>query len=682
MRITDNVVRIHRPPQATLSAPHAQLHWIFGQVEAEQDNARTSATHVYAKKKYIDFLLETSAYYDDLTPGSRFELSKYWEADALVRFNRWLNSQKLASKTKYSIYKIVRSVMDYAYALRILDIPVYHAPMFKGVIETEQRTAYSPEQQELINSVLARWVSLAISIVEGYVPTGRGIPYRASDRRAVGGRRKKPISSAIAGVELDAKRKISPTGQAMSVVVEGITYASISKAAAAYGLDHGTVAMRLRSGRTPEQAVGLVPITVPMKDERALLWIFENEYGCDPLRMLLDFKSRGMNSVATATDLRRCFLRWGVWPYVDDRLVMPLATELAVLTGLNVESLKSLTLDSYQPSHPLTHQAAIQFTKARAGSTTRSSGLELHLSTLENHEVYIDGENVEKVHRLFLLLVAVTAKIRPFAKPEIQDKLIIFEDVRASRREGRKVIVDYGASNKAALWYRRFKNESGFAEIFGKTANFNVAKCRPTLVTNMVLDGASMTRVQAVLTHADIGSTVTYLSERQLRPQFNKTMSEALTEISRRSKAAVQRRAEGNINANAANFKPINFHETLSGAGCSDPFNPSDNVRKASNYVPGSVCKFWNMCLLCDSSLVTENSLPKLIIYSRRVKAAIDFDSPAIQPKLILLKQVDELLDGILEPDSIFPKEVLDAAEVRAASLDDVMADMLIYQGI
>ena len=41
-----------------------------------------------------------------------------------------------------------------------------------------------------------------------------------------------------------------------------------------------------------------------------------------------------------------------------------------------------------------------------------------------------------------------------------------------------------------------------------------------------------------------------------------------------------------------------------------------------------------------------------------------------------------ELLDGILEADSIFPKEVLDSAEIRAASLDDVLIDMLIYQGV
>ena len=681
MRIVENVVRIQRPPRANIDSPYAQLIWIFGQMEAEQDNVRTAAGYVYVKNKYIDYLQDTSAYYEELAPDGRFELNKYWEADALVRFNRWLKTQKLASMTKYSIYKGVRNAMDFAYALRILDFPVYHAPMFKGVIETEMRTAYSSEQQEVINAAIARWISLAISVVEGYESTGKGVPYKMLGRKSDDGVRKKPFASVPIDMDSELAKKSKTCLLDMEIVVEGVTYDSVSSAATTYGIDHKVVINRLRKGGTPEQAVGLVPITVPMKDERALLWMFENEYKCDPLRMLMDFKSRGMNAVVTETGFRKHFMRWGVWPYVDDRLVMPLAVELGMLTGLNVESLKSLNLDSYQASHPLTHQAVLRFIKERAGSRTRSSERVLHLSTLEHEEVYVDGIQVEKVHRLILLIEALTATIRKAAPEEIRKKLIIFEDVEASRRVGKKIIVDYDPKGKAGKWYSRFKSESGLNEVFGKNFNFNIAKCRPTLVTNMVLEGASMTRIQAVLTHAEIGSTVTYLSERQLRPQFNKTMSEALTEISRRSKAKVSRLAEQTNNDEKPTIQPMKFYETLAGTGCSDPFNPSENVRKVSNYVPGSVCKFWNMCLLCDSSLVTENSLPKLIVYSRRVKAAIDFDSPSIQPKMMLLKQVNALLDGILEVDSIFPQEVLNAAQVRAASLDDVMADMLIYQG-
>jgi hypothetical protein len=46
----------------TLNSPHAQLHWIFGQIEAEQDNLKTAAQYSYAKNKYFEFLIETSAF--------------------------------------------------------------------------------------------------------------------------------------------------------------------------------------------------------------------------------------------------------------------------------------------------------------------------------------------------------------------------------------------------------------------------------------------------------------------------------------------------------------------------------------------------------------------------------------------------------------------------------------------
>ncbi|SDX96226.1 hypothetical protein SAMN05421547_1025 [Delftia lacustris] len=572
--------------------------------------------------------------------------------------------------------------MDFAYAMRFLDVPVYHAPMFKGVIETEERTAYPPEQQEFINAEIARWISLAISVVQGYVPTGNGIPYRATGRLTREGSRIKPAALVSKDENRALSAELNGSGVPIPLSVEGITYCSIRQAAAAYGVKQGVVSHRLRRGCTPEQAVGILPAVVPMKDERALLWMFENEYDCNPLEMLLEFKSRGMGVVATDRDLRRCFMKWGVWTHIDDRLVLPLAVELAMLTGLNVESLKSLTLASYVPSHPLTHQAAIRFNKERAGSATRSTELELHLSTLELEEVYIDGDKAEKVHRLILLIIAVTSKIRHLAPEDIKEKLFIFEDVDASRRSGRKIVVDFDPKGKVGVWYRRFKNESGFAKTFGKSINFNVAKCRPTLVTNMVLDGASMAQIQAVLTHSDIQSTTSYLPERQLRPLFNKTMSEALTEISQRSKAAAKVMAEKKSRADSLANESIAFHETLSGVGCRDPFNPSTNIRAVSGYVPGSKCKFWNMCLLCDSSLVTENSLPKLIVYGRKIKEAIAFDSPAIQPKALLLKQIDSLIEGILEADAIFSKSVIETASLRAASLDDVLIDMLIYQGV
>ncbi|WP_143044498.1 hypothetical protein [Delftia lacustris] len=106
MNAADSPVVVGRMPAATLSSPHAQLYWIFSQVEAEQDNPSTAAVCVYARNKYLEFIFQTCAYYEGLTVASRFELNKYWEADALIRFNRWLDSQNLASKKNTLFIKV------------------------------------------------------------------------------------------------------------------------------------------------------------------------------------------------------------------------------------------------------------------------------------------------------------------------------------------------------------------------------------------------------------------------------------------------------------------------------------------------------------------------------------------------------------------------------------------------
>ncbi|KAJ3472577.1 hypothetical protein NLI96_g13314 [Meripilus lineatus] len=173
----DSPIRLYKPPQPTSSDPHAQIKWMFFQVEAEYDEP-SAARFRWTANKYLQFVTETNASYPELESDKRFFLSRFWEPDALIRFNKWLTTQALASKTQYSVYKTVRQVMDMAYALRIIDTAVYHAPMFIGVSETAQRSAYALLEQEVINASLARWIGLANSVLNGYTPTGQGIPYR------------------------------------------------------------------------------------------------------------------------------------------------------------------------------------------------------------------------------------------------------------------------------------------------------------------------------------------------------------------------------------------------------------------------------------------------------------------------------------------------------------------------
>lgn len=697
-------IRLYTPPKPTVADPYAQIKWMFFQVEAEFEG--TSAERFrYAKNKYLEFVVETGAYYPELKTNRRFYLATHWESDALIRFTKWLTGLDLKSKTRYAVYKAVRQVMDMAYALRVIDTVIYHPPVFKGVSETKERSAYAKSEQEVINAAVARWIGLADSVLRGYTPTGSGIPYRRKNSVpsiSIDGELLTVAEAAkLYGVEhgtisLRIRTGWSPReaigldqrplkgARPTEITIEGVCYPSIADAAVAYGIGRTLAGRRLRMGYTPEQCVGIEPIYVLQRDERALLWVFENQFGCDALAMYEDFFSRNqkLQLVCPVRRLQKLFMRWGVWPYVDDRIIMPLAVEFSMLTGLNVEALKMLEVDSYLAEHRLTGQAVINYRKKRSGSATRSEDRELHLPLLELEELYLDESVIKKVEKLLGLILALTAKIRSDAPPEIARRLFIFEDVERSRKEGKKVIVPIDPHRKAGHWYRRFSNEEGLNKLFGDGFSFSLARCRPTLATNMVLAGASLFQVQAALGHESIQTTATYLDEQGLKPVFNRTISEALDRIAQRSRELQEaEQFPPSPTTTCPRAKPDGFHETLSGCGCWDPYNPSENVRSITLHVEGSVCRYWNMCLRCDSAVVTEHSLPKLIVYRNRVVAALEEDSPAIRARRDLYRDAVELIDGILEHDVIFPANVIENAKCLAATMDDLLVDHLIYQG-
>jgi hypothetical protein len=702
----ENPIRLYKPPRPTRADPFAQINWIFFQLEAEYEGA-SAKRFSYARIKYLEFVKETNAHYPEMESDARFYLNLYWESDALNRFTKWLVTQNLKSKSRYGVYKSVRQVMNMAYALRVIDSVVYDAPVTKGVNETKQRSAYTDAEQTVINAALARWISLANSVLNGYRPTGQGIPHRPHRYEFgplnIGGRQYTASEAATEfGVAYPTLSERLRTGwtpeQAVGLIqppsypgsieftVEDVTYDSISAASRAYGVDSALASKRLRLGLTPEQCVGLAPIHVSRKDERALLWMFENRFGCDALAMYEYVYGRGLHrngGLCTLKQLASLFIRWGVWPYVDDRIVMPLAAELGMLTGLNVEALKELEIDSYQSAHVLTGQPVILYRKRRSASSTRPEERELHTRLLEVEEHFINDSVVQRVEKVIGLTLALTARIRQDAPPEVARKLFIFEYVERSWNEGSRVVVQMDPRGKAGNWYGRFIADEGLRQIFGDDFSFNISRRRPTLATNMVLAGATLFQVKMALGHESVQTTAGYLDSHGLRPAFNRTVSEALQRIAERSK---QRKTETPPTNAAPSFattpEPPAFHETLSGCGCCDPYNPSENVRSATNHIQGTVCANWNMCLRCDSAIVTEASLPKLVLYRKRVKRALEIDSPAIKSRKELYNDAVALIDGILEPDSIFPASTIARAEAQSTTMDDMLVDHLIYQGM
>ncbi|RZO87124.1 MAG: hypothetical protein EVA65_02320 [Oceanococcus sp.] len=643
-------------PQPSRQEPFRQVEWIFNLVGVPGD----------ALKTYIQFLVDTESSHSDLGPPLLVYLDSYWKPDALQRFTDWLEKQtQWASKTRYQKYKGVRKVMDWAYSLGYIETIVYHENVHKGAPETLERAAFTEDEAAHLETYLSSWLTLAIKVAQDeYQPTGQGLP-------------KRPRAHSVVPGSFDLTQPVE---------LEGVRYDDLRAAAKAYGWKEREPLYRLERGYTLEEAFFLKRRYADRITEAHLwaLWQFENDYACDPVAMIQHYKTftgKKWQEVGVKR-LFNLFKMWGVWPYIDLFLIMPLLAELCRLTGLNVESAQSLTIDSYTERHPLTGQPCLSYIKNRSSSATRTATRELHTSLLDTEEHYVEESVQEKVDFLIKLVVKLTSRIRHRAPEAIKRKLFIYEDndwfkkqrehwvscPTAKKVEG----VDLPAHRGITMWTKWMSNNPEL-----KGIQFNISRFRPSLATKMCLEGIDPFKIQQTLGHSDLAVTMTYMDQLQLKPHFNATVSNAMTAISKTK--GIQETKERTIDLSDLDS---GYTQTLSGCGCKDAYNPSSKVRALTGHIEGSLCKFWNMCLLCDNSVVTENSLPKLIAYRNELFEAVSSNPNTMKGRKDLYEEIIEKIDQIVEPDSIFPQQVITEASIKANQLDTELLDQLVYQGI
>lgn len=647
-------------PKATLQEPHKEIDWIFTILARETGSQLFS----HSKKWYLKFIDETNAGYTQLREDPRFFIANYWETDALIRFTNWLIQQtdSLTSKTRYGIYKNVRRAMDYAYSLGLIEQLVYHAPMFKGVRETNQRSPYSVEEQEIINSALSKWVMHAKNVCK---------PYERAEQA---------LSSA----------HYLSSSNPIKITVEGKTWSSVSKAAQHYGKSATTVCRKLKKGASPEEALGLKSFNQLESNFDRILADFENRFECDPLKMLAVCQK---DRTYPSYQLMKFFMKIGVWPFIDKRLIMPLAAELCRLTGLNAESVASMTTGSYQPRHPLTNQPYISYTKVRSGSASRADHRELHLSLLEKNELFLDDVIQKQVSELINMTLSLTSQIRPYAKGETANRLFIYErDGWFSTMPEIKRIshIIWGVPStkekkdnpdvlNTSAWTKIFRRDNHLNDVLGEDFRFNLSRFRSTLINEMVKSGSDIFEIKAAMGHQDIATTANYLSENQLDPHFNNIVIPALEKIAGQDLDVAKDKREEQLTSSP--LTEASYSESLSGLGCKNAFSPSREVREITGHVEGTPCKFWNMCLLCEQSSITENGLPKLISYKWKLQLFIDEAKSNMYVRKSLYQQIIKVIDDILEPNKHFSSDVLKNAEFIASEMDDEALDQLVYQG-
>src|SRR5690606_25035615 len=121
-------------------------------------------------------------------------------------------------------------------------------------------------------------------------------------------------------------------------------------------------------------------------------WYFENALNFEPILGTLENKILHKTYVDYAPktyfkdigSLRGIYREWGVAPYIDADLIMPLLVQLAIQTGLNVQSLLELELDCFEEKNPLSGVPVLRYFKARS-----SGEKEMHIN------INAENENVE-----------------------------------------------------------------------------------------------------------------------------------------------------------------------------------------------------------------------------------------------------------------------------------------------
>ncbi|WP_154677988.1 site-specific integrase [Paraburkholderia nodosa] len=412
--------------------------------------------------------------------------------------------------------------------------------------------------------------------------------------------------------------------------------------------------------------VGTSPESSAQICEDDLIYFFENTLKCVAIQPKKFYKKYRDIALAIAKKygaIEKWYEKLGVSELISMRLVIPLVYKLAWETGLNVESILDLRRDCFVEKHPLTAMPCIQYYKER-GKGDALYPVALLEVNLQSKQSTIVKNTIKQILRLTEVLVKNADGV---------DKEMLLLVQRKQDTKGRGAVTRLNATHLTRWSASFFTPNVKHRNPFNSEENINVSRLRPTFVTRLVMEGRDIFEISALLNHSDIYTTLAYLDRHRLTPQFEEEMRKHLNQIKENSK---KYRNVIPITAEVTGADDSAF--LASGlCHCKNPFQPPRKIQLASKFVPGKVCTYYDMCLLCKNILVTEYSLPKLINYRLNLRCEIEKGVGA-EPRKNLYRRQLYVLDEILAPDELFTEEEIARATVLAKScIDDHFDDFL-----
>jgi len=601
-------------PEPSIDEPLLQLDFIFQRVALVTPKSRTKI--LTALGFYKRYLAQTSNYDPELAHKQLFYIAEQWDSFALIKVQSYLrttntegNLTRLTSGTITNLVGALRKVMRYANKHHLTSAgDMLCTPSPAVYRETARATAYTIEEQEVINQWLSTQLERAYAVIQskGYQRTGVG-----RDPRLLRSQQNQSLPQP-----------------------------------------------RTRFG---------------WYNEANLRWYFENIMQCQADYRAVPASDHPhylfyYHAARRPGGYKRLFKSWQIKPLIILDVMMPLAMKLCAVTGLNPDSLWSLTVDCFQEKHPLTGLAYLQYFKGRS-----RGNMELHLSLYAKDVVIREFKEAQArmIRETIAMIRQASSLIRDQASLENQKRLFLYQ-CSCSTKIGS---VQHIHNDIASKWCRAQVIASNLHVGTRKRLVLSMIRFRPTLITEMVNEGIDIPEIQDFCGHKSLITTLDYLDKNHLSNEAHNAIATSLQVIhdnqvwERMSQPVYLQPSQRE--ANAVLFKGVL-------ADCRNVFDPPEEVKRQKEYQPAQACTRHNMCLFCKNVVVMRHHLPTLIVYQRQIQHALNLN-PTGLPNTHYYRRTLTLLNSILDPAlSEFSQEEIVHAQSVAEYMDEFI-DPAVY---
>jgi integrase len=388
-------------------------------------------------------------------------------------------------------------------------------------------------------------------------------------------------------------------------------------------------------------------------------WIFENRLDCKPvvhgtLEKENVYEVRFVRILSRhGLTIKDVFKSWGVLWRVDARVLSPYVARLAQVTGLNADSLLSLEIDDFVPVHDITGRPCLRYWKER------STGQKLyHLDLFHAEIAWLTSSQGKEVSKIFSDVNALTRQIRAKAPKHVKNKLFIYESSSRSKYGVIDSLEKSGGSILVKI-FKRLAEDHDLRSDDGERLALSASRFRPSFVSELIERGVSIHEIQLLLGHKHISTTFAYLD----RMDFNRDARNKLNAGLNKIHVRTLEEPVASVNEVATPEKPVVLFRTGL-AGCRDPLDPPDFIKRLRSYKKGSPCSLFNKCLACSNSIITSSHLPELFAMQRDYKHLLAVSRVMDTPYGEVVKENLDILDSILSVDSsAFSQDELSWAE-------------------